>query len=139
MRVVIDTNVFVAGIFWTGPPAAVLRAWREGRIKIILSPAILDEYQRVALELSRQFPSIDLSPIIELLTVGSRMVPDSALLEAVCSDPDDDKFVAAALAGDAKFVITGDRALLRVREYGGVRMMTPAAFAKTFLTDTGGP
>ena len=46
MRVVIDTNVFVSGVFWKGPPAAILEAWHDGRIEMILSPAILDEYQR---------------------------------------------------------------------------------------------
>ena len=47
MRVVIDTNVFVSGVFWKGPPAEILRAWRAGRIEIVLSPEILDEYRRV--------------------------------------------------------------------------------------------
>ncbi len=72
MRVAIDTNVLVSGVFWKGPPSAVLQAWREGRIEIVLSPSILDEYRRVALELSRHFPSVDLGPIVELLTLGSR-------------------------------------------------------------------
>ena len=47
MRVVIDTNVFVAGVFWKGPAATILEAWRDGLIEMILSPAILDEYQWV--------------------------------------------------------------------------------------------
>ncbi len=60
------------------------------------------------------------------------------LPRAVCSDPDDDKFIAAALAGNAQFVISGDRALLRVREHGGVRIMAPGAFVRACLTDSGG-
>ena len=40
---VIDTNVFVSGVFWKGPPARILDAWRDGLIEMILSPTILDE------------------------------------------------------------------------------------------------
>ena len=52
------------------------------------------------------------------------------LLEQVCSDPDDDKFVAAALAGRAPMVATGDKALLRIDGYQGLKILTPAAFLK---------
>ena len=112
MRVVIDTNILVSGVFWKGPPAAVLEAWRDGRIEIVLSPAILDEYQRVARELSRRFPLVDLNPIIELLTFNARMVSDSSLPVAVCSDPDDDKFIHCALVAHAAALVSGDRAVL---------------------------
>jgi predicted nucleic acid-binding protein len=44
MRAVIDTNVFVSGIFWAGPPRQILVAWQTGRFKLVLSSAILEEY-----------------------------------------------------------------------------------------------
>lgn len=133
MRVVIDTNVFVSGIFWKGPPARILEAWRDGGIEIVLSPAILEEYQRVGFELSQQFPLVDLSQIIEIVASSARIVPDVALPKAVCSDPDDDKFLAVAIAGGAKFIISGDKLLLRVQEYGDVQILTPSAFVKNHL------
>ena len=133
MRVVIDTNVFVSGVFWKGPPAEILRAWREGRIEIVLSPEILDEYRRVGEELNRQFPRIDLGDIIDALVLGAHTTLSPPLPEAVCTDPDDDKFIAAALAGGAALVISGDRALLKVKEYAGVRIVTPGAFVRTYL------
>jgi predicted nucleic acid-binding protein len=46
VNVVLDTNVFVAGVFFSGPPATILRAWREGRITLVVSPPIMDEYRR---------------------------------------------------------------------------------------------
>jgi uncharacterized protein len=133
MRVVIDTNVFVSGIFWSGAPAKVLKAWRDRQIEIVLTPAILDEYQRVGLELMRQFPSIDLSKIIEMMATSVLMVSDTALPTPVCSDPDDDKFLAAAITGGAEFVITGDKALLKIQEYGKVQITSPGTFVRNYL------
>jgi putative PIN family toxin of toxin-antitoxin system len=133
MRIVIDTNVFVSGVFWGGPPAQVLQAWRDERLEIVLSPAILDEYRRVGREIARRFPLIDLDPIIDALALGAHIVPDCDLPRPVCSDPDDDMFIAAAVAGRATFLISGDRGLLRVGDYGGVRILAPATFVRLHL------
>ena len=46
MNIVLDTNVFVAGVFFSGPPATILAAWRNGRIALVVSPSIVDEYRR---------------------------------------------------------------------------------------------
>ena len=48
MKVVLDTNVLVSGIFFSGPPAGILRAWSQGKFQLVLSPEILDEYKRVS-------------------------------------------------------------------------------------------
>jgi predicted nucleic acid-binding protein len=57
MKVVLDTNVLVSGIFFSGPPAEILRAWSQGKFKLVLSPQILDEYTRVSAELAGKFLS----------------------------------------------------------------------------------
>ena len=137
MRVVIDTNVFVSGVFWSGSPAAVLDAWRDGRIRVVLSPGILAEYERVGSELGREHLNIQLNGIIQLLAMNSQVVNDTVLPGNMCSDPDDDKFLAAAVAGRASFVVTGDKALLKVGEYRGVRTISPSAFVKKCLTERG--
>jgi predicted nucleic acid-binding protein len=41
MKIVLDTNVFVSGIFFSGPPHRILRAWREGAVRVAYSPAII--------------------------------------------------------------------------------------------------
>ncbi len=69
MRIVLDTNVLISGIFFGGPPAQILQAWQDTSIKIILSEEILEEYQRVSEELSSKFPAIDIEKIIELITI----------------------------------------------------------------------
>ena len=47
MKVVLDTNVFVSGVFFCGPPYDILSAWRGGRLQLVVSAEILEEYRRV--------------------------------------------------------------------------------------------
>lgn len=62
MRIILDTNVFISGIFFSGPPSQILKAWENQRFQIVLSQQILDEYQRVADDLSSKFPTVDILP-----------------------------------------------------------------------------
>ena len=75
MNVIVDTNVFVAGVFFSGPPYAILDAWRHGRLTLVVSPAILDEYRRVAHELAEEYPGVDPAPPLELLTIRACHAP----------------------------------------------------------------
>jgi len=52
MKIILDTNVFISGIFFSGPPSQILQAWKNKKLQIILSQDILDEYHRVAESLS---------------------------------------------------------------------------------------
>ena len=63
MKIVLDTNVLISGIFFSGPPFEILKAWRNGKVKFVLSPEILYEYYRVANLLKEQFPNTDVEPI----------------------------------------------------------------------------
>jgi predicted nucleic acid-binding protein len=69
MKLVLDTNVLVSGIFFSGPPAAILKAWSMDKVRLVVSPEILDEYKRVAEELSGKFPDVAIQPILELVVV----------------------------------------------------------------------
>ena len=66
MRIVLDTNVHISGIFFTGPPDYILKARRDGRVQLLVSPSILDEYQRIGAELALKFRDIDLRPFWDL-------------------------------------------------------------------------
>jgi putative PIN family toxin of toxin-antitoxin system len=135
MRIVLDTNVFISGVFWKGPPSTVVDACSKGQVDLVLSPAIIEEYRRVGHDLADRYRSLDLDPIIDALVTAGSVVSDHELIARVCSDPDDDKFLAAAVAGRATFVISGDKALLRVREYHGVRIASARQFVDGYLKD----
>jgi putative PIN family toxin of toxin-antitoxin system len=70
VRVILDTNVFVSGIFFAGPPYRILEAWRDGKIQLVVSQEILEEYQRVGDTLGEKFPEVNLQPILELIAMN---------------------------------------------------------------------
>ena len=134
MKVILDTNVFASGVFFTGTPYSILDAWRHGRLTLVVSPEIMEEYRRVTHDLAAQFPAIDPVPPLELVTIHAQMVKTPPLPHQVCTDPDDDKFLACAVASQTKIITTGDKALLRTSGYAGIEVLTPKAFVIKYLT-----
>lgn len=133
MKAILDTNVLISGIFFSGVPYEILAAWRDDKIELIISPEILQEYRRVGEEMERKFPGVEIAHFLELLTIEATMVSAIPLPEAVCTDPDDDKFLACALASKAKVICSGDKALLKTSGYRGIEVLTPRCFAEKFL------
>jgi len=128
VKVVVDTNVFVSGVFFGGTPGRVLEAWRHGRVEVVLSREIVEEYVRVGERLANRFPGVDLNPALELLTVSATLVTSPPLPERASRDPDDDKFLACALAAGADCVVSGDRDLLDLSAYEGIVVLSPRDF-----------
>jgi len=133
MKIVLDTNVFVSGVFFSGPPYQILKAWRNQEFQIVTSPEILDEYHRVGKELSARFPVVDLDPILKLIIAKAELIEAASLDEAVCDDPDDDKFFASAIAGEAMLIVSGDKHLLKMSGYQGIEVMRPRQFVDKYL------
>lgn len=134
MRVILDTNVVISGVFFTGPPYHILKAWRDGAVHIVVSPEILGEYQRAGGVLAKQFPGVDLDPILTLLAAEAELIVAPSLPEPICDDPDDDKFLACALASKTKIIISGDKQLLRVSGYRGIEVIRPRTFVDEYLS-----
>ncbi|HRU04465.1 MAG TPA: putative toxin-antitoxin system toxin component, PIN family [Candidatus Brocadiia bacterium] len=125
MKVVVDTNVFLSGVFFSGPPAQVLRAWKNGTIELVVSPDILTEYRTAGEALEQARPGVALAPWVDLVAMLATVVAAPVLPRQVCDDPDDDKFIACAIASRDALICTGDKALLRVSGHGGVEIVTP--------------
>ena len=134
MKIVLDTNVFVSGVFFSGPPNRILQAWRDGKMRLVISPEILDEYSRVGDALAKRFPSVDLLPILGLVTVTAELisVPDSA--DPICEDPDDDKFFLCAISAPCKVIVSGDKHLLAKSGHSAVQVLKPRDFVEKILS-----
>lgn len=133
MKVILDTNVFISGIFYSGPPNQILNAWRDGKIQLVISHDILREYLRVGEIFADKFPSIDLQPILDLVTIEAELHVVEDLSERVCSDPDDDKFLACAIASGSKIIVSGDKHLVKVSGFHGIEILKPHEFIKRHL------
>jgi putative PIN family toxin of toxin-antitoxin system len=133
VKVVLDTNVFISGVFFGGPPYQILKAWRDGKVQLALSLEILDEYQQVGEILAKDHPNINLKPILDYVTWNAVIYAAPPLPEAVCEDPDDDKFIACALASESPVIVSGDKHLRKVSGYHEIEVLNPREFVDQYL------
>ena len=135
MKVVLDTNVLVSGLLFGGVPGRILTAWSAGAIRLVISPPILDEYRRVGLELSKGREPLEsmLEALLAMLTVHAVLVDAPPLDERVGDDPDDEMFLAAALAANASLIVSGDKHLLRVSGWRGIEVLKARSFVDRYI------
>ena len=126
-RVVLDTNVFLSGVFFDGVPGRILDAWQAGHLALILSPAILAEYHRAGAELAIRYPqaAVLLDPLLALVAQSATVVNAPELPEPVSADADDDKFLACAVASRTRVIVSGDKHLLRISGWNSIEVLTP--------------
>jgi putative PIN family toxin of toxin-antitoxin system len=140
-RAVLEPDVYVTAILQPqGTCGQILRRFlRDGAFEVVVSPAIADEIMRVFAhrELRRQIRSkVEPEHWFEDVLALADLVDDRTP-PRVCHDPEDDKYLAAAVEGRANFVITGDQALLALREHERVRIESPVAFLGLLGVETG--
>ncbi len=133
LKVVMDTNVFVSGVFFSGPPYQILNAWQSGKFELVVSQEILEEYRRVGEILGEERPGTDLQPILNFVLEHATLYQSVVLNEPICEDPDDDKFFACALASGSKIIVSGDKHLLKVSGYQGIQVLKPRNFVEQYL------
>lgn len=133
MKIVLDTNVFISGAFFGGPPAQILKSWRQKKIKIILTEQILAEYRRVGEALSRKYYSVDIDRFITLFILYGEYVETKGFSETICEDPDDNKFIECAIASQSKLIVSGDKHLLGISGYKNIKVLKPRQFVDDYL------
>ena len=135
MRVVVDTNIFISS-FFGGNPRKIIDLWKKGAISLCLSKDILDEYvdvlDRIGLEDERE-----IEELLSLFAKGINIIftTKTPKIKVVKEDPDDDKFIECAIALKAEVIITGDKALKAIKEYLGIKILTPQQFLKTYQSN----
>lgn len=133
MKVIVDTNVLMSGIFFSGPPYEILNAWRNEKLTLVVSAEILDEYRRVGQRLVAKYPGVEVASILALIAVHGEFVLSPALDESVCDDPTDDMFFACAVASGCRIIVSGDKHLHRANGYNGVVVLRPRDFLEKYL------
>lgn len=133
LRAVLDANVFVSAyVRPEGPPGQIIqRLLRNAAFDVVLSEKIVEEVLRaLAYPKVRRAARVKIQPDVWLedLVVLAQFVRGDYEAAGVSDDPDDDKYIAAAIEARATFVVSGDPHLLEVGEHQGVRIITPRAF-----------
>lgn len=133
LRAVLDANVYIsAALQPAGPPGLIVRRFLLGEaFDLVLSPAIVEEvlralgYPKIRRRLGNE---ADVELWFEDFVVLADMVTPERDFPGICQDPDDDKYLAAALGGRANCVVTGDHGLLSLSQYEGILIVTPRTF-----------
>lgn len=133
LRVVIDANVYVSAyVRPEGSPGQIIeRFLRDAAFEIVLSAEIVEEVLRaLAYPKVRKLARPKVKPELwfEDIVVLAQLVPGDYRVTGVSNDPDDDRYIAAAVEGRAVLLVSGDADLIQVGEHEGVRVVTPRAF-----------
>jgi len=132
LRAVLDANVYVSAyVRPEGPPGQIVeRLLRDRTFELVLSAEIAEEvlqalaYPKV---LKNARAKVEPDLWFEDIVMLAEFVTGQPI-ESVSEDPDDDKYIAAAIEGRASFVVSGDPDLLDIKEHQGVRIVNPRAF-----------
>jgi putative PIN family toxin of toxin-antitoxin system len=125
---VLDSSVVVSAFLSsTGASAEILRLWREEKaFQIITSDPILEEMIRVLLDRGVAAPIVE--DFVTAIHLQALVTDNLYVVRHIEEDPSDDVFLAAALEGQADYIVTLDGHLLRVELYHGVHIVRPATF-----------
>lgn len=134
LRLVLDTNVVVAALLWSGPPRRLMElafALEAAAVELWSSQALLDElrqtlaYPRLAPRIAKH--AISIEELMAHYTALVTLAAPAAVPRVVAGDTDDDQVLAAAVAAQADFIVTGDRRhLLPLGSYQGIEIVSPA-------------
>jgi putative PIN family toxin of toxin-antitoxin system len=126
-RVVIDTNVMVSA-YLGGRLDAIIVAWVAGEFVLTVSNQIVSEYINVLGRPKFKIARRELDDFIALILSKAEFVLAEESIHAVETDPSDNKFLEAAIAGRVDLIVSGDNHLLDLKEFRGIPIITPRIF-----------
>jgi putative PIN family toxin of toxin-antitoxin system len=129
IRAVLDTNILISALLFTGPPSRLVPAWQAARFRPVVSAEILEEYLRVLAYPKFELAAAEIRGLIEeelLPYVETVRVKPSTVRSL--RDPDDAKFITCALVADVRWVVSGDADLLTLHRVESVEIVSVTTF-----------
>jgi putative PIN family toxin of toxin-antitoxin system len=129
IRATLDSNVYVSALQFYGVGVRLLEIARAGQIRIDTSDAILDETMGVLRDKFAWAGYRLHFARAALLKYANRVTPAQTL--KIADDPDDDRIIECAVTAGSDFIVTYDKDLLRLGEYGEIKIVHPADFLRS--------
>lgn len=127
-KVTLDTNIIISGLGFGGKPREILDLILDNKIKAVTSPILLAELEDV---ITKKFQKLaySIEPINKQIRKKFKIVKPKITLLVVKDEPDN-RVLEAAIEGDCKYIVTGDKELLRLGTYQSVKIVTADQFLK---------
>lgn len=125
MNIVLDTNIFISGIFWAGEANKIISLWKEEKFNLVISLEALTELIRVLKDFKIKLPNRLIKRWTDLIIRNSKLVIIENKLNIIKEHPADNIFLETALVGNADYIITYDNHLLNLREFRGIKIIKP--------------
>ena len=133
IRVTLDTNLLISALFWRGNPYRILKLCYTGKLDLILSRAIINEFRWVMIrEKKFKLSEDDILKHIDIILEFSHIVEPNFSLYIITKDSSDNRILECALVGNSDYIVSGDKHLLELTEYEGTKIVTAAQFLKLF-------
>ncbi len=133
MKIVLDTNVLVAGLLSAfGPCAQIVRMISSGELTLCLDARILSEYDEVLHRPQFEFRIDKIAALLDYIE-RSGIIAASALLPDVLPDPNDQPFLEVAVAGQAICLVTGNHAHFPPKLCQGIKVLSPSDFLTFYM------
>lgn len=136
MKIVLDNNVFISGIFWKGPPNQIIKLAEENKVEIYSTFEILKELfgvlQRRKFDKFFEEGKTSREEVSQKILELVRICVAKIKVEVIKEDPPDNYFLACALSSGASFIVSGDKHLLKLKESQDISILTPKEFLKRF-------
>jgi putative PIN family toxin of toxin-antitoxin system len=132
-RVVLDTNVLVSALLFTGKLSKIVDLWRQGKVIPFISRETFEELRAVL-----GYPKFSLAPDEIQSIIENEILPFFEVVEiqenvrGVCRDPGDDKFIACAVSASADFLVSGDKDLTDLKRYKTVKIIRVSEFLSMY-------
>ena len=132
-KVVIDTNVVISALLFEGEANEIFFLWKNGRVVFLASKDIITEYIKVL-----SYPKFNLTNeeikylLKEELLPFINPVKANTVIDVIKDDPSDNKFLSAAVDGNADYIISGDKHLLNLKRFRKVEIVSIAGFLKNY-------
>lgn len=132
MRIVIDTNVVISGIFFGGPPRRVIEAVLDHQMEAYASVEIVSEYQRVIQEMIESKQGKLRKDLLSPIVAAMNIIEPHSVIHA-SRDADDDKFLCCAKDAQCVYIVSGDKDLLVLENYESIEIITAREFCDRHL------
>lgn len=130
LKVVIDTNVLVSSLFWVGNEAKLMEVVEKGVVEAYTSSHILAELERTLLSSKFKLQKDDVSNLLGYFTALMRVIVPKSITNVISEDPSDNRILECALEVSADLVVSGDKHLLALREFRGIKIRTASHMLK---------